>query len=361
MRNHPNDLNNMDFSFLAKQKISEEEDEIRKKYEEKLDCEPENLTLMLSFDGCFILEILRTLAGEELPVANEYYEPIFERNKVDFAGFDILNDILMLENQIPLIVLRKLLELELNSVDGVEEKLFKVLVKGPSSKFYPFKYVIREPPWQNTDDQVHLLGLLHTLIVNGANIADQNTPPAVSENDVRRIPPAAELRNVGIKFKKCDGGIKKIKFDRKTIFLPPIRVTDHTEVLFRNLIAFEVCKASHINYVTCYVSLMDELIESEEDVAVLRRSDIVTNYLGSDAQVAELFNGLCQGVTVSRKDDLMHVKQMVNKHYKDKFKVWSAELVKEYFPSPWRSLAVAGAIAALLLTAVQTIFSILSY
>ncbi|KAH9294389.1 hypothetical protein KI387_040407, partial [Taxus chinensis] len=61
-----------------------------------------------------------------------------------------------------------------------------------------------------------------------------------------------------------------IKFDRKkaTIYLPPINITDYTEVLFRNLIALEVCKPSVINlnvngakeskpsvinYVTCYL------------------------------------------------------------------------------------------------------------
>jgi hypothetical protein len=47
---------------------------------------------------------------------------------------------------------------------------------------------------------------------------------------------------------------------------------------------------------------MDELIDSEEDVTLLRKSGVVTNYLGSDAEVAELFNGLCKGVTLSMID-----------------------------------------------------------
>lgn len=47
---------------------------------------------------------LRTLAGDNIrgeQLGRDKYEPIFERNKVDFTGFDILNDLLILENQIP--------------------------------------------------------------------------------------------------------------------------------------------------------------------------------------------------------------------------------------------------------------------
>ena len=104
---------------------------------------------------------------------------------------------------------------------------------------------------------------------------------------------------------------------------------------------------------------MDELIDSEEDVALLRRSGIVTNYLGSDAEVAELFNCLCKGITLSRVDVFYKMKEQINVHYRNKFKVWFTKLVKEHFSSPWRSLALVGAIVALLLTTVQTIFSIL--
>lgn len=105
---------------------------------------------------------------------------------------------------------------------------------------------------------------------------------------------------------------------------------------------------------------MDELIDSDEDVAVLRRSNILTNYLGSDAEVADLFNGLCKGVTVSRVDVLGQLKRQVNVHYRSKFKVWFAELMKDHLSSPWRSLALAGAIIGLLLAAVQALFSIFS-
>ena len=90
-------------------------------------------------------------------------------------------------------------------------------------------------------------------------------------NSVRHIPRAVELWIRRIKFEQCNGGIKKFKFEPNsaTIRLPPINIADLTEVLFYNLLALDMCKASKINYVTCYLSLMDELIDSEEDVALI--------------------------------------------------------------------------------------------
>lgn len=384
--NHDKDPTAKEFSSRAVDEISKAEGEIRNTYEERIDCNAEALALMLSLDGCFILEILRTLGKENFPVAeaSNYYEPVFERNKIDYTGFDILCDILMLENQIPLIVLRKLLELELKSTDNVDSTLFTVLVKSPRSKFYPFKYDMKEwsrPQKQQAQAQAqagqqqqaqqvadvqihHLLGLLHNFIVSPPFPGDGDPAHQTSSggsNGVRRIPCAVELRNAGIRFERCLGGIKNIRFEKKsaTVFLPPIQITDYTEVLFRNLIAFELCKASEINYVTCYLSLMDELIDSEEDVGVLRKSGVVINYLGSDSEVAQLFNGLCSAVTVSRRDAFEELKGQVDEHYKSKFKVWSAEFVKEHVSSPWRCLALAAAILALLLTALQTVYSII--
>ena len=65
-------------------------------------------------------------------------------------------------------------------------------------------------------------------------------------------------------------------------------------MLFRNLIAFEMCKlrSCETNYVAGYIYLMDRLIDSKEDASLLKRMGIVENMLGSDKEVAEVFNGL---------------------------------------------------------------------
>lgn len=370
---HGNHPHNRELYNSASGKISQDEEAVWNNYEEKFADKPCDLVL----DGCFLLEILRTLGGDDelFREGSNYYEPIFERRKIQFTGFDILNDILKVENQIPLIVLRNLLQLEFKSVDTADEFLFNVLVKTPGAKFYPFDYDMGKWSWPQPVEQVHhLLGLLHSLIVSPPPSVsppsnDRVSPPSNDgdvdgkENDDRCIPCAVELSNAGIKFEPIDGGIKKIKFDgdKATIYLPPINVTDHTEVLFRNLIALEQCQASGDNYVTSYLSLMDNLMDTKEDVAVLRESGIVKNYLGSEAEVAELFNGLCKGVSLPPKDVFEKLHSKVIKHYGSKFKVWFAQFIKDYFSSPWKFLALLGAILALVLTLLQTIYSILAY
>lgn len=360
----------MEFSVRAIDEICKDAHKIKDCYEEQIEWEPKRLAVMLTLDGCFILEILRTLAGNNLRgerLGRDKYEPIFERNKVDFTGFDILNDLLILENQIPLIVLRKLLQLELNSVHDTENFLFDVLVKSPGNKLYPFDYErdIRNWPQPPLHEEAHLLGLLYTLIVSPhRNDGESECAIQVGNNrgmDNTRFPTAVELSNAGIKFSRRDGGIKKIGFDGKkaTMYLPPINVTDHTEVLFRNLIAYELCKASEINYVTCYLSLMSNLINTEKDVALLRNCDTINNYLGSDSEVAQLFHGLCKGVVLPRKFVFEKLHNNVVEHYRSNVKVWIAQFVKEHFSTPWNILALLGAIIALLLSSVQTVFTIL--
>lgn len=414
----PNDPNNMDFFLLAAtEEIRKLQGKIRDNYEEKINWNKDTLAEKLTLDGCFILEILSTLSGNTLPEDGKCYEPLFEKNKILYTGMDILYDMLKLENQIPFIVLLKLLKLQCSSTDSDAENKLREMMPVLSG-FYPF-----EPPkdvqWPWPQPHHHLLGWLHMFIisqhsVNGDDMLHgdiahshngEHARPGQDEestkinclnpllpricipgqdeesgeharNDYMSIPesakdkdsrtshhihPVIELENAGIKF-KGEGGIANIKFNdsSNTICLPRITINDSTEILFRNLIAFEMCKPSEGNDVACYVSLMDKLIDSEKDVALLRKRKIITSHLGSDAEVAELFNGLCKGVTVDLERAFHGLTKKVHNKYNNKFRVQLAELVREYFSSPWKTLGLLGGIALLLLSIVQTIVAILA-
>lgn len=198
-----------------------------------------------------------------------------------------------------------------------------------------------------------------TLLQNGHEATtslEEGAPP--EDTLLQIIHPAVDLRKAGIHFRHCD--IEHTHFEGNSLYLPQISIDDFTETLLRNLIAFEMCKPSQINFVSCYVSLMDDLIDSAEDVALLRRKKIIRNCIGSDTEIAELFNGLCKGVTVGPEDPFHKLKRDVNAYYEDKKYLWFAQLVNEHFSTPWKALALAGAIILLLLSVVQTICSILS-
>lgn len=426
-----NDPNNMGFSSRATEEIMNVQKKIRDNYEEKINWNKNTLAEKLTLDGCFILEILSTLSGNTLPEDGKCYEPLFEKDKILNTGMDILYDMLKLENQIPFIVLLKLLKLQCSSTDSdAENKLFEMMRKKFLPVFYPFQSKKgKKPRWswpQSHHHQVdHLLGWLRIFIIfphgqhephgqdeestNGQDEESNSLLPSIcipgqdeesgehARNDYRssrakdnakegsegricnrdkdspkydHIYPAIELENAGIKLERCKvegckggkGGIANIKFDlsKNTICLPRITIHDSTEILFRNLLAFEMCKPSKPKYVARYVSLMDELIDSEEDVALLRKRKIITNHLGSDAEVAKLFNGLCKGVNVNLEGAFDGLTEKVHNKYNNNFRVQLAELVREYFSSPWKTLGLLGGIALLLLSIVQTIVAILA-
>lgn len=434
-RRNGSDPNNTGFSDARKElvgKILPLEKPIGKSYEEEIDFDGGKLSL----DGCFILEILRTLGGDNSPGENRDYEPLFQSRKINYTGIDILNDILKLENQIPLIVLRELLQWELKS-DDVEEKLFDLLYKPFLGFFYPFDCKKNMCSWRKPDVEKvqpdvekvhHLLGLLHACIVspdfdnsiyeenNSVNEEGERPDNSVIEEgehsdnsdcsflwmffikfqnilknifkicnwnkddcpegeeqynalsgDIESIPHAVQLRKSGIKFKKFekdDGdGIRAICFDKKsaTIFLPTIIITDSTEIVFRNVIAFEMCKQFQMNPVAYYLSLMGMLIGSEEDVALLTRKGIITNWLGSDKEVAELFHGLCKGIAANTNYPIGRLVKQVNLYYRNTWSVWFAEFKHRYFSSPWNLAGLFAAIALLVLTVLQTVYAILTY
>ncbi|KAF3789447.1 hypothetical protein EJ110_NYTH18238 [Nymphaea thermarum] len=65
------------------------------------------ITSICGVDGCFMLELLRTAD----PDRDEPYETVF--NKAEMVSITVVQrDMLMLENQIPFLVIKKLVEVE---------------------------------------------------------------------------------------------------------------------------------------------------------------------------------------------------------------------------------------------------------
>eukprot|EP00253_Pinus_taeda_P023198 PITA_23198 len=359
-KNLPVNPNDVDFTNCAMEEILKLEKEIRDSDEEDIDCNGEELDQMLCLDGCFLIEALRTLGEDNISKeeADECYDPTFGENKLDYAAKD-----------------EKLVD------------LLKVILYW----FNPFDKKEHDIKQWSCHYHHHLLGFLHIAIASpllkenvsvicmdccGKQCIVKLKDKSKAGNDAKIIPHAIELRNFGVRFKSRQGGINEIEFEklRATIFLPPIRITDTTEIVLRNLIDFEMCKQSQINYVSCYVTLMENLIDSEEDVALLTGIGALTRGLGSDKEVANLFNGLCKGVTMCMEDVFNGLTENVNAHYKNKIKVhigmfvhyhngmkaFISKLVQDHFSSPWKALALTAATVILLLTMLQTIFTIIS-
>ncbi|KAG2726619.1 hypothetical protein I3760_01G122200 [Carya illinoinensis] len=177
---------------------------------------------------------------------------------------------------------------------------------------------------------------------------------------VKPIPNATEVREAGVKFKAKKRTIFAINFCNGVLEISPLRIDDHTETFLQNLIAHEQCSPYiDSNYVTDYVRIFDDLIDSPKDVKLLRRKGIIENFVGTDEVASAMINKLCSQVMFSTINSIYDKTSIdMNSHCTNSWNVWMAMLWHKYFDSPWALLSLLAAMLLLGLAIIQTIFSI---
>ena len=177
-----------------------------------------------------------------------------------------------------------------------------------------------------------------------------------------------ELREVGIHLKTSPSScLGEIKFTKKWNFypgilqLPPITVDDSTGPKFFNLIAYEMCPDFDNDFgITSYISFLDSLIDEQKDVIDLRNAGILRNLLGSDKEVADVFNEIGTDL-VPNLDIYREVRVQIEEYYTMQSMTWISQVIHTHFSSPWTVIAFLAAFFVLGLSVVQTVYSILAY
>ncbi|XP_076889092.1 UPF0481 protein At3g47200-like [Bidens hawaiensis] len=300
-------------------------DSIKEVEERARECCEGNITMssnefveMMVIDGCFVLELFRGAAEGFTTLGYSRNDPVFAMRG---SMHSIQRDMIMLENQIPLFVLDRLLGLQFDQPEqkGLVEKLAlrffdplmptdEPLSKSDRSKMESsLGYVGPDQSFDPLSDQTYL-HCLHvfrqSLLRRGPQMEPRRWIKRWSHSsrvaDKRRtqlIHCVTELKEAGIKFKKRKTDrFWDIKFRNGVLKIPRLLIHDGTKSLFLNLIAFEQSHLDCGNEITSYVIFMDNLINSQEDVGYLHYCGIFEHWLGSDADVADLFNRLCQEV-----------------------------------------------------------------
>ncbi|GAB2279568.1 hypothetical protein Dimus_014211 [Dionaea muscipula] len=360
--------------------MKELEEKARACYEQPVLLSSEEFVQMMVLDGCFMVELFRCAdegGFESLGYAEN--DPVYSLRSTTIF---IQRDMIMLENQIPLFVLDKLLSLQpgmstdQKSVARLALGFFKLLMPtGPLASTHPpsnERALLTDP----TSDESGL----HCLDVFKRSLLKEFQPVHRDSNldeykilellnymiDERRqqlIPCVIDLKNAGVKFKKRETEqFWDIKFENGVLEIPRILVHDGTKSLFFNLIAFEQCHMDSTNDITSYAIFMDNLINSAEDVSQLHKRGIIEHWLGSDAEVAELFNGLCREVVFDNDDSSLSVlSKNINDYYKKRRHAWKAALRLKYFNTPWAVISFVAAVFLLLLTFAQTFYGVYAY
>ncbi|CAL8121114.1 unnamed protein product [Prunus armeniaca] len=195
--------------------------------------------------------------------------------------------------------------------------------------------------------------------------------PVKSKYDVRKLTAA------GVKFRPLDEGtvqyvIKrdsdeahKCKFNLPCFRNMKLKLTQFcvkydTECVIRNVMALEQILYPREPYICSYFLLMDQLVDTVEDVDLLVEEQIIVNLLGSNKAVMKLVNSLCEQI----KEDKSCYSDLcveLNKHYEiSKVNRSVAILKRVYFKDLWTSSSTVLGVVVLLFSVVGTIKSLMS-
>ncbi|PPS04691.1 hypothetical protein GOBAR_AA15965 [Gossypium barbadense] len=323
---------------------------------EKYSIDDEKLAWMLFVDGCAILQAVYMRYGKDYNLTpNE----LFIKNQL--LTF-VYSDLFLLENQLPFRVLELLTS---SSKNG--EKFMKAIkrfiddtVITPADMKEPQSHQQDSEWWpQQEGERIHLLFCTRFFmyLINRSNQTGTKRHHSHTFRNVK------ELENAGIRLKASETScLTDISFNSiffvGTLWLPPVIVDDSTGPKFMNLIAYEMCPDFDNDFtVTSYMCFLDSLIDEAEDVKALRRAGILYNGLGSDEEVAKLFNKMNTDLVPSPMI-YSYVEQQIDNHCKNMWINYAAKAYHTLFRSPWTCLAFVAAIAALYLSALHTYYTI---
>nr|POE76814.1 upf0481 protein [Quercus suber] len=295
-----------------------------------------------------------------------------------WLSYNIMQDLILLENQVPFFVLEDLYKFAYSD-------LFMDLQNQDNSfRRHVFEYFFHF--WESSgfvhdsDYKKIFAGekkeVKHFTDFLRYSLLPQNLTFGRS---FERVPCATKLFEAGVEFKVSkskNGGLLDIQF-RKSGFLkicpflnfswllscfPCLKcleimqpvlelksfiIRDATEPVVRNLMALEQCHYPREAYVCNYIVLLDHLINTREDVDLLVEKNIIVNWLGNNKAVAILINHLCLQIIEGNHSCYFELSEKIKHHYTSRWSKLMASLTNLYFKDFWRGTATVVGIMVL--------------
>ncbi|KAK4488897.1 hypothetical protein RD792_004687 [Penstemon davidsonii] len=457
-RNQKELQNDLKFEHLVDH-LMKHELRIRATYHRPLNFKGETLAWMMAVDTSFLFEFLQVCGVKEGKVLTKIPSKI--SHLIDLSGNKtacnaIMRDIMMLENQIPLFVVRMMLEFQFSSLDFADQLLLDMLI-GLSKELSPFKTlhkievrdsahfldflyqsivpklevlpteiieihedegedregedkdsqakpsyfrqlidelwkilskleegpvqwikrvifskplkVLVKLPWTIVtkipilkmlkEPLEHVFSAMHQGKEKTDDDKEVNKPPLLDEIT---IPSVTQLLEVGVQILPTNEGIMSINFDGKArkFYIPIITLDVNSEVVLRNLVAYEACSASGPLVLSRYTELMNGIIDTDVDARFLCEKGIIVNHLKSENEVANLWNGMSKSIRLTKVPLLDKVIKDVNKYYDGRWKVKFGKFMKKYVFGSWKILTFLATIMLLLLMSLQAFCQVYS-
>ncbi|CAN6270217.1 unnamed protein product [Urochloa humidicola] len=325
----------------------------------------ESFLKMMLLDGCFLLEVIRTSAaardgeededggGGEAEAPGEYAanDPVFSRHGELYVVPYVRRDALMIENQLPLLVLQRLLAFLHGASAATDDAINNMVLDF-------VKLSDGSPALAGGGLALHPLDVCHRSLLHGP-------PRPIRTGPLDEfVPSATELHQAGVQFRRSrTRSLHDISFHSGALCIPELAVDDTTGHKLQSLMAFEQLHAAGAaaNEVTAYVFFMDNVIKSAADARLLSAAGVLWNGLGSDKAVAKMFNLVASEAVLDRRSRLHDVHRAVNAYRGARWNQWRASLLQNHLGNPWAIVSLAVAFVLLVLTVVQTIYTVLPY
>ncbi|KAI9123205.1 hypothetical protein K1719_006094 [Acacia pycnantha] len=354
--------------FLSRAKLSlhdcvqllkKKEVYLRNCYADPVEFDSDRFIEIVLVDSAFILELFfRNISSDDCN--NRLQDPYDHFFCGPWKLRFIKTDMLLLENQVPFFIIEDLLSLTKSDIIPIKNDVRRSAIM-LTYQFFKRKLNLLDMDNFNIEEKVGELQIQH--FVDFARICYVPREfPCKNKLKCMSMPRATKLREAGVKFKVMNKGSPfDIRFKDGVLEMSRLRLKDATEILLRNLIAYERCHL-HDNYVNDYVFMLDRLIETAGDVELLMHYGIIESKLSGTQEVASTINRLSPGTTMARRrfyfSDLC---ENVDDYYRVPWHKWRVTLKEDYFKNPWAVISVIAAIVLLVLTILQTFYIVISY
>ncbi|KAG2664709.1 hypothetical protein I3760_16G096400 [Carya illinoinensis] len=281
--------------------IKDLEQSVRECYEETIEIESDNFMKMILLDACFIIEY--SLRDGNLIDLKEWQT---SRMKLD---------LILLENQLPLFIIKKLYE----------------LLPLKSTSIYPTSFL-------------ELTFNYYRLVNNEGKCPNHPNSEEISFNVVTEMYSATQLAEAGLKFKPISSGsLIDLKFNEEVL---EIQTSSSNGI--SHLGGFQHQDEA---YVTDYFVMLDFLINTVKDVDLLVDEKIImkgqgTNFRPTLPNNCDDYSDICRQLV-----DFCKIHWYV---------ILKSSLRKDYFRTLWMGATTIGAIILLILTLIQTVYTVIS-
>ncbi|KNA24929.1 hypothetical protein SOVF_011130 [Spinacia oleracea] len=308
----------------------------RSYYAEKITLCSDEFVEMVLIDAAFIIFLFMEFSNHFILRSHPM------ENKYDVM-LQVHQDLFLEENQLPFFVISRLFDEALG--EAYPNITFKdVTCDFIGNSFFPGREVAQTTGKDRLTKVSNIKHLVHVLrICCLPTKLRYELPENKNSLDSDEFPlTAKELKALGVKFMASESKVLlDITFSEGVLYIPTLTIQDLTESNLRSIVFFEQCHHFYDSYVIDYLFFLDALIHTSEDVQILAQHGIIKHWLGSNDDVATLFNRITKNLTMKNPgfyyaqvcQDLKVYPTTMSMSRKNK---WKAVFKRDYFDYyPW--------------------------